>query len=31
MTRPRWLPIGILAASAAGIAFAVWVFSSLTG
>jgi hypothetical protein len=31
VTRPAWLPIAVVVATVAGIAFAVWVFGLLAG
>jgi hypothetical protein len=31
MNRPGWLPVAVVAAAVAGVAFAVWVFGLVTG
>jgi hypothetical protein len=31
VTRPGWLPIAVVAAAVAGVAFAVWVFGLVAG
>lgn len=31
MTRPRWLPVAVVASVVAGVAFAVWVFGIVAG